>query len=100
MEFGFEEGTWFGAFATREQMPEHTPTAHPNQKPRQMRIISNTICFLILIAAIHAAVAADKPNIVIILADDFGVGDIQAHYPSNKIATPNLDQLVSEESRV
>ena len=37
-----------------------------------------------------------KPNIVIILADDFGVGDIQAHYPENKIPTPYLDRLVKE----
>lgn len=36
------------------------------------------------------------PNIVLILADDFGVGDIQAHYPTNKIATPHLDRLVRE----
>ncbi len=36
------------------------------------------------------------PNIVVILADDFGVGDIQAHYPQNKIATPYLDQFVRE----
>ncbi len=36
------------------------------------------------------------PNIIIILADDFGVGDIQAHYPDNKIATPHLDRLVSQ----
>ena len=28
-----------------------------------------------------------RPNIIVILADDFGVGDIQAHYPDNKIAT-------------
>jgi arylsulfatase A len=40
--------------------------------------------------------AADRPNIVLILADDFGVGDIQAHYPNNKIATPHLDRLVRE----
>lgn len=40
--------------------------------------------------------AKQKPNIIIILADDFGVGDIQAHYPENKIATPHLDQLVRE----
>lgn len=33
---------------------------------------------------------------VLILADDFGVGDIQAHYRENKIATPYLDKLVSE----
>jgi len=37
-----------------------------------------------------------KPNIIVILADDFGVGDIQAHYPDNKISTPNLDKLVRE----
>jgi arylsulfatase A len=36
------------------------------------------------------------PNIVVILADDFGVGDIHALYPSNKLATPNLDRLVAE----
>lgn len=36
------------------------------------------------------------PNIVVILADDFGVGDVQAHYPDNKIATPNLDRLVQQ----
>ncbi len=40
--------------------------------------------------------AEDRPNIVLILADDFGVGDIQAHYPDNKIATPHLDRLVRQ----
>jgi len=40
--------------------------------------------------------ALQKPNVIIILADDFGVGDIQAHYPENKIPTPNLDKLVNE----
>ena len=39
---------------------------------------------------------AKRPNIVVILADDFGVGDIQAHYPQNKIPTPNLDRLVRQ----
>ncbi len=46
---------------------------------------------------LNCAVAADdRPNIVFILADDFGVGDIQAHYPDNKIATPHLDRLVRD----
>lgn len=43
--------------------------------------------------------ARGKPNIVIILADDFGVGDIQGHYPDNKIATPHLDRFTSESMR-
>ncbi len=43
--------------------------------------------------------AQDRPNIVIILADDFGIGDIQAHFPKNKIATPHLDTFSAESMR-
>ncbi len=39
---------------------------------------------------------SSKPNIVVILADDFGVGDIQVHYPDNKIRTPHLDKFVAQ----
>ena len=42
------------------------------------------------------ALSVDRPNIIVILADDFGVGDIQAHYPENKIPTPHLDRFVRE----
>jgi len=42
------------------------------------------------------AAEQEQPNIVVILADDFGVGDIQAHYPENKIPTPYLDRLVRQ----
>lgn len=68
-----------------------------------MVIGRNQLCVCALLAAVSAttnqntfASEAEKPNIVIILADDFGVGDIQAHYPENKIATPHLDRLVRE----
>ncbi|MCA9015452.1 MAG: arylsulfatase [Planctomycetaceae bacterium] len=57
------------------------------------------LLFIILCCSSPAALFADKqerPNIVVILADDFGVGDIQAHYPNNKIPTPYLDRLVRE----
>ncbi len=40
--------------------------------------------------------AESRPNIVVILADDFGVGDIQAHHPDNKIPTPHLDRLAQQ----
>jgi arylsulfatase A-like enzyme len=52
--------------------------------------------WILTVALPVCGAAADRPNIVIILADDFGVGDIQAHYPDNKIATPYLDELVSQ----
>lgn len=50
----------------------------------------------ILVFTPAGSVAANRPNVVVILADDFGVGDIQSHYPDNPIATPHLDRLVGE----
>ncbi|NPA36270.1 MAG: arylsulfatase [Chlorobi bacterium] len=38
----------------------------------------------------------EKPNIVIILADDMGIGDLQCYNQSSKISTPNIDRLASE----
>ncbi|MEQ8786177.1 MAG: arylsulfatase [Pirellulaceae bacterium] len=52
--------------------------------------------FALLLASQVDAADEQRPNIVVILADDFGVGDIQAHYPENKIATPHLDKLVRQ----
>jgi arylsulfatase A-like enzyme len=40
--------------------------------------------------------AADKPNIIIILADDMGYGDVRCFNPRAKVSTPNIDRLASE----
>ena len=59
-------------------------------------------CLLIALTALFTnfAPAADqtpsKPNIVLILADDMGYGDIRAYNPDSKIPTPHLDQLAAE----
>ncbi len=39
------------------------------------------------------------PNIVFILADDMGYGDIQAYNPNSKIPTPNLNRLAEQGMR-
>lgn len=39
------------------------------------------------------AQGAENPNIVIILADDMGYGDLKAFNPQSKIRTPHLDNL-------
>jgi arylsulfatase A-like enzyme len=39
------------------------------------------------------------PNIVYILADDLGYGDVGIYNPESKIATPNIDQLAREGMR-
>jgi arylsulfatase A len=49
--------------------------------------------------AIAAERAADSPNIVIILADDMGFGDLACQNPETKIPTPNLDRLASQGMR-
>ena len=54
---------------------------------------------LFALPSVNSAMGAKpdkRPNIIVILADDFGIGDIQAHFPQNKIATPHLDRLVRE----
>ena len=40
-----------------------------------------------------------RPNIVIILADDMGIGDIEAYNPHSKIPTPHLNRLAAEGIR-
>jgi len=41
-------------------------------------------------------VAGSKPNIVVILADDMGFGDVQALNPDSTIPTLNIDRLAGE----
>src|SRR5262245_59125812 len=58
---------------------------------------------LVLVAAIGlslgaSVIAAEKPNIVIILADDLGYGDLGC-YGSPTIRTPNLDRMAAEGLR-
>jgi len=43
--------------------------------------------------------ASQKPNVIIIYADDMGFGDLNCQNPNSKIPTPNLDQLASEGMR-
>lgn len=43
-------------------------------------------------------VAAGKPNVVLIFADDLGYGDLGC-YGATKIQTPNIDKLASEGKR-
>lgn len=60
---------------------------------------TKSICALGAISlAAAAAVAQDRPNIVMIMADDLGYGDISC-YGSTLAKTPNLDKLAVEGVR-
>jgi len=55
---------------------------------------------LLLLSALFAlsslAPAASKPNIIFILCDDLGYGDVKCLNPEGKIATPHMDRLAAE----
>ena len=38
----------------------------------------------------------DNPNVVFILADDMGYGDLKVYNPKSKIPTPHLDKLAAD----
>jgi arylsulfatase A-like enzyme len=42
------------------------------------------------------AVAEDRPNVILVLADDMGYGDVSACNPQSKIPTPRIDRLARE----
>ena len=46
-----------------------------------------------LLIVLGQAAWAAKPNIVFILADDMGYGDVEAINPRSKVPTPNLNRL-------
>lgn len=58
-------------------------------------LLTPVIHTLALMALANAGGAADHPNVVVILADDLGYGDLQCLNPAGRIATPNLDRLAA-----
>ena len=55
-------------------------------------------CLLVGFGLVRAvgATAGTKPNIVFILADDLGYGDVKALNPQGRIATPFLDAMAAQ----
>ena len=63
-----------------------------------MRITTLTFLVLALFTTCSYAADAKQPNIVMLLVDDLGIGDLSC-YGGKDIQTPHLDQLVSEGMR-
>ena len=65
---------------------------------RSCLTITTAILFLVF-AARPSCADTRRPNIVYILADDLGYGDVKALNENGKIATPHIDQLAREGMR-
>ncbi len=67
-------------------------------KPRfdtfPLTILLFAIC--LSVRSVAAEPGIHRPNIVYILADDLGIGDVGAFNAEGQIATPNLDRLAAE----
>lgn len=50
---------------------------------------------LLLASGLPLSAAPAKPNIVFILCDDLGYGDVRCLNPQGKIATPNMDRIAT-----
>ena len=54
---------------------------------------------LCLLAGAAGVAAAGQPNILLILADDLGYGDVRCYNPESKVPTPNIDRLAAAGMR-
>ena len=67
---------------------------------KQLRKIGAVVFVICLfVVKMNAQNKSSLPNIVYILADDLGYGDVFANNPESKINTPNIDKLAAQGMR-
>ncbi len=63
------------------------------------RMFLTGLCLLLLIQAAPAQQKQQRPNIIFIIADDLGYGNLTAYNPQHKVPTPHIDRLAKEGTK-
>jgi hypothetical protein len=93
------ESTRQPAFEMGDSCVPETEQHHskPDTKMKTMKIALSFAAAVMLVGKAESADSPIKPNIIYILADDLGYGDVQCLNPQRgKIKTPNLDRLATQ----
>jgi arylsulfatase A-like enzyme len=64
-----------------------------------MKVFQNLFCFACLILFQNALLADEQPNVVVILTDDQGWGDLSLHGNPN-LSTPRIDSLARDGAQI
>ncbi len=65
-----------------------------------MKLACGIVLSVFILFAVRTDAAENPPNILLILADDLGYGDVHCYNPDRgKIATPQIDQLAAQGMR-
>lgn len=70
-----------------------------NIAPKSVASAALRLFVSLFLVACSAATAADKPNVILIVADDQGYGDMSCH-GNPVLKTPNMDRLYAESVRL
>ena len=70
-----------------------TQLKHRIPMNRRISLLTSSLIFVPLLSA------QEKPNVVIILADDMGYGDVSCNHPHGRIHTPAIDHLAEDGLR-
>jgi len=67
----------------------------------KIRLIRSLILLwtVLILAGVLQAAGTPRPNIVFILADDLGYGDVACQNPNSKVPTPHMDRLAAQGIR-
>ena len=55
-----------------------------------------SIAQFLSVKVLKSALARSRPNVILLICDDFGIGDFQVYNKNSKVPTPNIDRLGNE----